>query len=173
MTRNAPFLNRTLTIGTFYARHLLALCVVVAAPCVLFTILYFVLLLWAIVFGGGIGSPIAYPIGLMVIFIGAFGVGSMLFFPSTVFAEWIVKKRNLPVLAQIPITVGSVGMLCLLVSAIATANSSAPSLRSAFVGFATLFGILLLPLGLYWWTAQSGPLVLAVFRRVLAVFQRS
>jgi hypothetical protein len=162
-----------LAIGTFYARHLLALCVVVAAPCVLFTILYFVLLIWAIVFGGGIGSPIAYPIGLMVIFIAALGVGSMLFFPSTVFAEWIVKKRNLPVLAQIPITVGSLGTLCLLVSSIATANSAAPSLRGAFVGFATLFGILLLPLGLYWWTAQSGPLALAIIRRIFSAFQRS
>jgi hypothetical protein len=161
-----------LSIGGFYVRHFLALGVTVAAPCVLWTIFYIGMLFWAIVSGGGIGSPIAYPIGLLILAVGAFVFGLTLLFPSTVFAEWIVRRRSLPLLAQIPISVLTLGVLCFAAVGIAMATKSETTFRGICVGFGTLFGALLLPLGLYWWTAQSGPLVLAVIRRVQALLQR-
>jgi hypothetical protein len=86
-------------IGGFCARHFLALVVTVAAPCVLWTLAYFALLIWAAASDGGIGSPIAYPLMLFFIVVGATAVALTVFFlrpplPSglragVVFQSWL------------------------------------------------------------------------------------
>lgn len=83
----------------FWARHLLAILVTVGAACVLWTVVYFVLLLWAMFLGGGIGSPAAYPIGLIFVAGAGAAIATALFLPATALAEWIAKGRKLSVLA--------------------------------------------------------------------------
>jgi hypothetical protein len=172
-TKTNSTFARTLTIGGFCARHLLALAVTIAVPCALWTIVYFALLLWAIIFGGGIGSPVAYPIGLLF-FAGAALVGGLvLFLPSTVFAEWLVKRRKLPTLLQIPISVATLALFCLISVILAAEPFHPSSLPNILTGFIIFWGALLLPLGLYWRTAQSGPLVLEIIRKVSGAVRRS
>ena len=158
-------------IGGFFARHFLALAVTVAVACVLWTITYFALLLWAAFAGGGLGSPASYPLGLVFIVIVCTLVSATLFLPSTAVAEWFVRRRGLPILAQIPICVGIFAVLCLAVTGIASALSSHPSLLGSSVGLGLLFFALLVPLGLYWSAAQSGPLLLSILQRIYSVIR--
>ena len=171
--QNEATLNETLRLGSFYARHLLALTITVVALSVLWTVAYFVLLLVAVFHGGGIGSPIAYPIGLVILASGSLIVGLTLLFPATAVAEWIVTRRKLPILAQIPLSIASLGLLCLIVAVILPSHSSATTLPDLFARGAMLFGLMLPPMGVYWWTAQGGPLVLALLRRIRAALQRN
>jgi hypothetical protein len=153
-------------IGGFFARHLLATLVVVLVLCVLWTVTYFALLIWAAVSGGGLGSPASYPLGLLLSLVGGTVFSLTLFLPATALAEWIAKRRGLPILAQIPISIAILAALCLLVVGSAMAAGVQASFRSGAAGFAVLFLAHLLPLGLYWWVAQSGPLLVSLYRQL-------
>jgi len=153
-------------IGGFCARHLLATLVVVLVLCVLWTVTYFALLIWAAVSGGGLGSPASYPLGLLLPLVGGTVFSLTLFLPATALAEWIAKRRGLPILAQIPISIAILAALCLLVVGSAMAAGVQASFRSGAAGFAVLFLAHLLPLGLYWWVAQSGPLLVSLYRQL-------
>ena len=152
-------------IGGFLARHFLALLVTVAVPCALWTVTYFALLLWATVSGGGLGSPASYPIGLLFFLAAGTAVSILLYLPSTAIAEWFARRRGFPVLGQIPLTVAVFAVLCLAAVGLWAAFVPEPGLRGFSIGFGSLFLINLVPLGLYWWSAQSGPLLLSLFRR--------
>ena len=168
----AAAMNRELAIrtaariGGFCARHLLATLVMVSALCVLWTVTYFALLIWAAVSGGGLGSPASYPLGLLLALVGGTLISLALFLPATALAEWIAKRRGLPILAQIPISIAILAALCLLVVGIAIAAGMQATFRSGAAGFAMLFLAHLLPLGLYWWIAQSGPLLVSFYKQL-------
>jgi hypothetical protein len=153
-------------IGSFCARHLLAVMVMVVAACVAWTITYFALLLWALLTDGGIGGPLAYPAGLLFVFVATTAVSIGLLLPSTALAEWFSQRRGFPILAQIPLSVVALALLCLVVVGLASASGSQPTLRGISVGFGVLFVALLVPLGLYWWTAQSLSLLLSLIHRL-------
>lgn len=163
--------HRTLTslgrFGGFCTRHSLALLVTVVVPCLLWTITYFGLLLWALFTDGGIGGPLAYPAGLLFFLAVAAISGLVLLMPATALAEWFAKRFALPILVQIPVSVGALAVLCLLVVAGAVASGVPASFRGFSVGFVVLFTGHLLPLGLYWWVAQSGPLLRTLFTTLL------
>jgi hypothetical protein len=157
-------------IGGFCARHFLALVVTVAAPCVLWTLAYFALLIWAAASDGGIGSPIAYPLMLFFIVVGATAVALTVFLPSTALAEWFARRRGLPVLAQIPISVAVLAVFCFAISGVIVATGAHP-LGYFFTDFVLLFLAHLVPLGLYWWVAQSGPILISLLQRLLSIFR--
>ena len=159
-------IQRAGRIGGFCARHFLALLVTVAAACALWTITYFALLLWAAFADGGLGSPASYPLGLIFVLIAGTLVSITLFLPSTALAEWFAQRRGLPILAQIPISVGVFAFLCFASVCLAAAVSPQRSLRGVAIGFGVLFLVHLVPLGIYWWAAQSGPLLLSVLQRL-------
>jgi hypothetical protein len=151
--------------GALLARHFLALLVTVMVACLLWTVTYFALLLWAAFSGGGLGSPASYPIGLLFVLAAGTAVSILLFLPSTTLAEWFARRRGFPILGQIPITVAVFAVLCLAAAGLVAAFVPQPGLRGFSIGFGSLFLINLVPLGIYWWSAQSGPLLLSLFRR--------
>lgn len=153
-------------IGSFCARHFLALAVTVAAACVIWTIAYFALLLWAVLAGGGIGGPLAYPAGLLCFVVATTAACLILLFPATALAEWFARRCGFPIVAQIPFSVAALALLCLVAVSIASAVGSQPALQGVSVGFGVLFLTLLMPLGLYWWAAQSVPLLFSLIQRV-------
>jgi hypothetical protein len=158
-------IRTALGIGGFCARHLLATLVTVVCSCVLWTIIYLALLLWAVITGSGIGGPLAYPGGLLFVFVAATAASLLLLFPSTALAEWFARRRGLPILARIPISMGLLALLCIIAAAVTGSLGVASSFRHVAIGFGVLFISCLLPLGLYWWTAQSGPILLSLLRR--------
>ena len=159
-------------IGSFCARHFFATAVTVAAACVVWTVTYFALLLWAVFTGGGIGGPLAYPAGLLFFLVAATVISLLLLFPSTALAEWFVRRRGFPILAQIPVSVFALALLCLASVGIAWVVGSKPTFHRVSAGFGGLFVVLLLPLGLYWWTAQSVPLLLSLIHRLRGIRPR-
>jgi hypothetical protein len=158
-------------IGSICIRHCLALAITVLAACALWTITYFALLLWAVFTDSGIGGPLAYPAGLLFFFLASTAAGLVLFLPSTALAEWFARRRGFPILAQIPLSVAGLAMLCFVMVGIASAVRAQPTLYGVSVSFGVLFFALLVPLGLYWWAAQSGPLLLSLLRRLRGIFR--
>ena len=166
MKRNQA-IQTAVGISSFCARHLLALCVTIVVPCVLWTITYIALLLWAAFTDSGVGGPLAYPAGLLFLFVAVTVASLVLLLPSTALAEWIANRRGLPILAQIPISVAVLALLCLVMVTVAEAADTSSSFRGLPLGFGVLFFAHLIPLGLYWWTAQSGPLLFSLLKRRL------
>jgi hypothetical protein len=158
-------------VGGFFTRHFLALAVTVASVLVIWTIVYIALLLWAMFTDGGIGGPLAYPAGLVFFFVATTVVGLALLAPSTALAEWFARRRRWPILAQIPLSVAVLALLCLVVVSMASAIGSTPTLHGVSVGFGVLFLALLLPLGVYWWVAQSVPILFSVIRWLRGFFR--
>ena len=140
-------------IGFFCVRHFFASLLTVLTGCLLWTIVYFAILLWAALAGSGLGGPLAYPAGLLFFLGAGAAASSMLFFPATALAEWLARRVGLPVFAQMPLSVAFLALFCL-----------------AWVGFCSslsfgvLFLSLLFPLGFYWWAAQGASLVLSLLR---------
>ncbi|HEV2803710.1 MAG TPA: hypothetical protein VGW57_02150 [Chthoniobacterales bacterium] len=112
----------------------------------------------------------AYPAGLLFFFVATTAVSAILLFPSTAFAEWFAQRRGFPILVQIPLSVVVLALHCFVAVSIASAFGSQPTLHGVSVGFGVLFLALLLPLGVYWWAAQSGPLLFSLFGRVRHIF---
>ena len=158
-------------MGSFCARHLLALAVTVAAACVVWTVCYFALVLWAVFTGGGIGGPLAYPAGLLFFFVATTAASLVLLFPSTALAEWFCRRRGFPILAQIPLSITILALLCLIAVSIASAVGWQFTVPGTLMGFSVLFITLLVPLGLYWWAAQSVPLLLSLVGGVRSLFR--
>ena len=90
----------------------------------------------------------------------------LLLFPATAMAEWYARRRGLPALAQIPISVVILAVLCLAIAAASIALGWRPPLYSGSADFVFSFLALLLPLGVYWWAAQSGPMLLSLVQRI-------
>jgi len=160
-------------IGSFCARHLLALSVTIAAACVVWTVAYFALLLWTMLTNGGMGAPLAYPAGLLFFFVATTAASLILLFPSTALAEWFARRRGFPILAQIPFSLVALALLCLVVVSVASAVGSPPTLHGVSVGFGVLFLALLVPLGLYWWAVQSVPLLRSLIHRLLGIIRNA
>ena len=147
----------------FLARHVLATFVTIVVPCLFWTLAYFGLLLWGVISGGGIGSPATYPVGMVLLVVLGIAASFVLFLPSTTIAERLVRARRLPGWAQIPISIATLAVLCLVATLIASAFGIAGNLmRTA----GTVFLASLVPMGLYWWTAQSGPILISFLRRL-------
>ena len=104
----------------------------------------------------------AYPAGLLLFLVAGATASLGLLFPATAFAEWFARWRGFPVLAQVPLSVVCLTLLCLVVAGVH------PSLS-----FGVLFLSLLLPLGLYWWVAQSVPLTLSLLRFIHSTIRRT
>lgn len=148
-------------------RHGVASVATIVAACAIWTITYVALLLWAAASNGGLGGPFAYPGGLLVVAVTAAVACLVLFFPATALAEWICRRRALPILVQIPVSVALLATLCILAGfAFQVFRNSIPFGLSVTSFGAGLFGLSLLPVGFYWWIAQAGPLLRAVTKAV-------
>jgi hypothetical protein len=165
------------SIGLFCLRHAVAMALTIAIPCLLWTVAYLGLLLYAMVTGGDLGGPLAYPVGLLFVLSTATAACLFLLFPSTALAEWIGRRSSLPILTQIPISIGILAILSLVLTLILDqrflqALPFAPGQKlNPGITTAVLFCAHLLPLGFYWWVAQSIPLLSALFSRLIALFR--
>lgn len=157
-------------VGFFCARHLFALIVTIAVPCALWTVVYIMMLVWAVLAGGGVGGPLVYPLGLLFLMAAGTAASLFLLFPATVMAEWYAWRRGLPALAQIPISVVILAAICLAIAATSIALGWRPPLYSGSADFVFSFLALLLLLGVFWWAAQSGPVLLSLLQRFRQTF---
>lgn len=158
-------MNSATTLAFLVLRHGVASLATIVAACAIWTVAYLVLLLWAIAANGGLGGPLAYPGGLLVVALAAGLASLVLFFPATALAEWACHRRSLPILAQIPLSVALLAALCILAGSAIEAFRDPSATTAAVVRLcAWVFGLSLVPIGFYWWIAQAGPLLSAALR---------
>jgi hypothetical protein len=155
-------------VGGFLARHLLAVLVIVGVAFGIWTMTYVVLLFWAGFVGGGPGGPLAYPFGLVFVLLFSTALCCCLFLPASGIAEWLAGRYGLPVFAQIPLSVAALCLLCITGVVVASAAGLFSSVSTALLALGVLVLSQLVPFGLYWWAAESGPVLLSVFRGVTA-----
>ena len=139
----------------FIVRHSVAAGAVTVASLVLVIIAYFALLVWAIVVGGGIGSPVVLPLTLLLAMAGSVVCVLFILLPVSLASE-IIRTRVFmgSRFLEIPISVvllagyvvGSTALVCMLQEL---------ELRRGLVISSIAAGVLMVPLGLYWWCLQS------------------
>ena len=70
---------------TFLARHLLFVAIAMIAGCIAWTVVYVVLLILAVVTNQGIGSPLAFPAGIIAVLAACGFLGWGVFAPASAF----------------------------------------------------------------------------------------
>lgn len=160
-----------MTAAGFFARHLLALGLMVVVPCLLWTVAYAALLVLAVVMNEPPGGPLAYPAGLVVIFTGVLGFGLGVCFPITAVAEWVSHRRGWPLALQYPVSLAMLLVVLVIAGIVVALQPEAPWHRlPATVGVGFL--VTVAPFTLYWGLAQSFPIVWAAFRWLRGCFIR-
>ena len=160
-------LIKILSALSLIARHLTASIVSVVMPLAVITTGYFVLLVAALITNSGVGIPVALPLWLLLSLGLSIAYTTFLLFPSVLMAEMlspIFGKGQYVV--QIPLS-----MLMLALSIFIVTQLVQDSNALNWIGPKALFVFLLIPLGLYWWTAKTVQFVIAVpvslFKRLL------
>jgi hypothetical protein len=145
----------------FAVKHAVAAAVVISGIIALTSVSYFALLVWAA----------AFP--FMVLFALFGSVASVLFvlLPATALTEWICVKRRAHLLVQIPIATVLMAV-CVLSAALVAATALESSVHRAASVAAAVFGALLVPLGVYWWSLQSAEWLIHSATRILAHMRR-
>ena len=140
----------------YLGRHLAAISLSAAIAAVLWTVAFFALLLYALVTNGRIGSPVAYPIVLILLVVGVVSVGLLIFAPACAVGRLAVSITGLPRLAAIPFvfTAGAaLSHFAYRFYICALTTHPMPAAATVFLNYLTYFSI---PLGAYWW-ATVGP----------------
>jgi hypothetical protein len=133
-------------------------------------VFYLVLLLWAAISDGGVGSPIVFPFLVLLALALGTGLGLVVFLPTTLISEWICRRYEWYFLYEIPIA------SFVLVLGLVTVSGVIALMRSWSIGVTLWFAaamslVLLFPLGVYWWCLQSTAWILGLAERAVASWQ--
>jgi hypothetical protein len=161
-------------VGLTIARYALAISITgIIAPAILWTITYIVLFLAAIATNSGLGSPVAYPITLLFLIVYFTACSIILYLPSTALAELITAHCRWPTLVQIPISAALLALLCIGAILGFVVIGYSATFRELSLRFGLFLLVNLLPMGLFWWIAQSIPLAIGIIRRVRSIIAKS
>lgn len=148
-------MRNAVAIIAFGLRHFLAVCIAIIIGCVVWTVGYFGLLLYAICFNEGLGSPLTYPAGLLGIgFICSF-VGWGIFTPASGLGRIFCWLTQLPLLAAIPVVALSAFAFSYLISALVPLSFLDEPVPSAWVTLKYFILCLSIPLAIYWWLTEG------------------
>lgn len=150
----------------FVLKHLICavLAAVVAGVC--WVVVYFGLLIWAMIGDAGVGSPLALPVGLLFILCGVFLLCVAVFAPACAAGRVFCYISGLPDFSAIPVVL----VVAVLVSSGITQMIDPNEIQevSDMVGgggFLIRAALISVPLGIYWWmTEGTSALVDAVKR---------
>lgn len=145
---------------SFAARHAIAAAGSVVGFTAFCGAAYFLLLLWAVLFDGGIGGPLALPFMLVAGFLASLSWTVLALFPVAATAEWISARwiRG-SFLWQIPV---ASGLLVLWLAFLGGAHAllAGRGLAEGASSGAAAAAVLAIPLGAYWWLLQAGSALL-------------
>lgn len=152
----------------FAVKHAVATGVVVGGIVAFTAASYFALLAWAVLVGEPLGGPLAFPFMVLFALVASVVSVGLILLPATAVAERISVRRQLRVAFQIPIATALAGVF-LLFAALVISVLRGVSWGSAAAAAGVMFALLLVPLGVYWWSMQSADWLLrAATRRVRA-----
>lgn len=139
-------MKAALPVITFAIRHALATPLAIVAGCLLWTLAYFILLLCAVIFGQGLGGPLAYPAGIIAVVVGGLVIGWGIFAPACAVGALFCGITGWSRFAAIPVVFVSGFLL-------------------SYVLVQNYALVLALPLGIYWWATEGPGAVFEAFRR--------
>ena len=124
-------------------------------------VLYCAGLFLAVVFGLGLGSPIALPLWMLIAFVISCAMVTLVFWPATLIGGWLAEKLRLPILAEIAL----VSVLAIVATLGVVGAYRGDWTAGLELGASWVAG-LSIPLGAYWWSLRSTDWVLSTLRRV-------
>ena len=147
----------------FAVKHAVAAGIVLMGSIAVSAASYFALLTWAVLADQPLGGPLAFPFLLLLAAGASLAAIVVALFPVTALTEWKCRGRNLRIVWQIPIAIAVMGTWALLLAAIASVSRA--SLASTATVAGVVFLLLLVPLGIYWWSLQCADWILGVANR--------
>ena len=145
-------------------KHAVAATVVGASIIAVTAASYFALFAWAVMLGEPLGGPLAFPF-MIVLAVAASTISIVaVLFPATVLTDWICAGRQIRLPWQIPIAAAVMGAWLLTLTMIAGA-ARGDMVGSTAVSTGIVFLLLLVPLGLYWWSMQTADWILGATMR--------
>ncbi len=155
----------------YISRHIAAVGVSAITGAVLWTVIYFILLLFAILIGGGTGGPLSYPAMLTFLLIGILGIGLLVFAPSCAFGRLIAAQTKWPLITAIPFVFIAGGVLSYLLYQACIELVTTHSMPPVSTVFKNYLIYLAVPLGAYWWLTD-GPFAIidGVRRWIFRIF---
>jgi len=163
-------MEKALQVTGFFVRHLLASIVSVLLPVILSTVVYFVLLLVAIIWDLYLGSPVALPLWLLIIGVISILYTALLIFPSISLAEIITRglgRRQhllqLPIALSIMAGIVFLGMYIISEISNVRDNVIVQILDSPHI----LILVLAVPLSIYWFVTKTAYLGFSLIQRLL------
>ncbi len=144
--------------------HAVAAAIVLSSTLVFTLLGYFGLLAWAVLAGEPIGGALALPFLLLFSLVGGCVSILVVLFPATLLSHFICRSLRWAFVVEIPIaTVISIA-ICVAVGGMvgALAGTVEQGIRIALVWEL----VLLVPLGLYWWSLQGTTSLLGFARKM-------
>lgn len=154
-------MKAALPVITFAIRHALASPLAIVAGCLLWTVAYLILLLLAVIFGQGLGGPLAYPAGIIAVVVGGLVIGWGIFAPACAVGALFCGITGWSRFAAIPVVFVS-GFLFSLAIFWAFSSDPMPPLWKILAGYAAFLSV---PLGVYWWITEGPGAIFEAFRR--------
>ncbi|MBK8040433.1 MAG: hypothetical protein IPK22_25365 [Verrucomicrobiaceae bacterium] len=151
----------------YIVRHVAALGIAAVLGAVLWTIVYFALLLFAMFTDSGIGSPISYPLWLVFLLLSITIIGLLIFAPACAVGRLFVAITRFPQIASIPVVFGVGALLSYLAYGLYIATVTTHSMPPATTVFLNYCIYLSIPLGAYWWIVDGPFAVVDGLRRWL------
>jgi len=150
---------RAISIGLFLLRHAVMTPVIAAILCAGWVAFYLVLLVTAIIVGGGAGGPLALPAGLIAVVAASAVVGWGIFVPACAIGA-AIRSLVRPPLLVILLAVWFAGTLLgsIWVRAFVTCLLKEPSPPFAETIAWSALGVSV-PLGLYWWATEGAAML--------------
>lgn len=159
-------------VALFLARHGIVGVLVMVALCLLWTLVYVALLVVAVVTNSGLGSPVLWPIGIVLLI----GCCAMIcwgvFAPACAVGELARRALRRPRLLAIPFVVCTAALVWVLVAHLAE-RMVAPGMSASTTGRMKFFLFYLtLPLGVYWWATEGPGALFELAMRQLRRFRK-
>ena len=154
-------MKAALPVITFAIRHALASPLAVVAGCLLWTAVYVILLLCAVISGQGLGGPLAYPAGIIAVVAGGLVIGWGIFAPACAAGALFCGITGLTRFASIPVVFAS-GFLFSWLICWAFPSDPMPPFLKILAGYAAFLSV---PLGVYWWVTEGPGAIFVAFRR--------
>lgn len=164
------------TFWKFFLRHFVASVMTIVLAIILVTVVYFFLLGYAILTNGDMGSPVAYPIWLFLIVLVSLFFTAFALFPSVALAEFASNafgKLKYPLQMVLSTLVLAVIVFGLNYLWLHRTTMMGFEVEPWLVSLLQWTGILLIPLGIYWWTCKAVQGQFSVLEFVLRRVQRA
>ena len=154
-----------LPMFTFFMRHFFFVLLAMIVGCIIWAVVYLVLLAIAIVANQGLGGPLAFPAGMLAVVMACAALGWGVFAPASAMGALFCGVFRLPRVAAIPVVCAAAFMLSYLLYWVFIERGTTHPMPSIWNMLKNFVIYLSIPLGAYWWLTEGPGALFDAFRR--------